>query len=81
MISQLNMEEDDEHVFSFDTFEVVYHKDSGFYVLSEEGYFPFKDINDLIRIEDGYILKEDEDTLVISEEEFEKLKMIVSKFN
>jgi hypothetical protein len=81
MITQIDVSQMDESVFTFDNFEFVLYSDSS-YILSDEGYFLIEGLQSFKKIDDiTYILiNEEGDKMIISEQDFEKIKDIYLKF-
>jgi hypothetical protein len=77
MIDNIEVSEKEESLFQFDNFEFVLHGNDC-YILSDDGYFiieglqSFKKMDELTYI----IINEEGDKMLISEEDFEKIKEI-----
>jgi hypothetical protein len=80
MLDKIEVSEQDELVFEFDNFELTVYNNEG-YILSEEGYFPVEGLQIFKKIDENtYIISnEDGDRIIISEEDFEKIKEIYLK--
>jgi hypothetical protein len=76
---QIQIDENDENVFSFSEFELVIHP-SGNYILSEEGVFDIKGLESFLEFDDQYVITNEFDKLFITAEDFEKIKMIYLKY-
>jgi hypothetical protein len=80
MLDKIEVSEQDELVFEFDSFELTIYNNEG-YILSEEGYFPVEGLQSFKKMDENtYIISnEDGDRIIISEEDFEKIKEIYLK--
>jgi hypothetical protein len=80
MLDKIEVSEQDELVFEFDNFELTVYNNEG-YILSEEGYFPVEGLQSFKKMDENtYIISnEDGDRIIISEEDFEKIKEIYLK--
>lgn len=81
MLDKIEVSEQDELVFEFDSFELTIYNNEG-YILSEEGYFPVEGLQSFKKMDENtYIISnEDGDRIIISEEDFEKIKEIYLKY-
>ena len=80
MIDKVEVSEHDEQVFKFDSFEFVLHKEVS-YILSDSGYFIIDGLNSFKFVDDIiYIINEDQDKFIITEEDFQKIQDIYIKF-
>jgi hypothetical protein len=81
MLDKIEVSEQDELVFEFDNFELTIYNNEG-YILSEEGYFPVEGLQSFKKMDDTnyIIINEDGDRIIISEEDFEKIKEIYLKY-
>jgi hypothetical protein len=81
MLDKIEVSEQDELVFEFDNFELTVYNNEG-YILSEEGYFPVEGLQSFKKMDENtYIISnEDGDRIIISEEDFEKIKEIYLKY-
>lgn len=80
MLDKIDVAEQDELVFEFDSFELTVYNNEG-YILSDTGYFPIEGLQSFKKMGDiNYIIiNEDGDRMVISEQDFEKIKGIYLK--
>jgi len=79
---QIDIDENEEEVYEFGTFELVLHK-SGSYLLSEEGYFAVSGLDSFLKFDDQYVIINVEDStskFFITAEDFEKVKDIYLKY-
>jgi hypothetical protein len=79
MVLNLQIADDEEHVFEFDNFELVLHS-SGNYILSEEGVFTLEGLQSFLEFNSEYVVVNENDKLFISAEDFKKVKEIYLKF-
>lgn len=80
MLDKIEISEQDEHVFEFNNFEVTVYKNE-MYILSDEGYFSIEGLQTFKKVDDNYIIiNEDRDKMIISDEDFEKIKEIYLKY-
>jgi hypothetical protein len=80
MLDKIEVSEQDELVFEFDNFELTVYNNEG-YILSDTGYFPIEGLQSFKKMDEtNYsITNEDSDKMIISEEDFEKIKEIYLK--
>lgn len=81
MLNKIDISDEDTHVFQFDAFEFVLHKENS-YILCEEGYFAIEGLHNFKKIDEStyIIINEEEDKFIIDEDDFEKIKEIYINF-
>ncbi len=82
MLDSIEVDEKDEQVFSFGTFEFVMHGDYS-YILCDEGYFSIDGLQSFKKVDENtyLVINEEDDKFLIMEEDFEKIKDIYLKFS
>lgn len=80
MSLNLAIEQDDEDVYEFHSFELVMHS-SGNYLICEEGYFVVNGLGSFKPFDDQYVIINDQDDkFFITQDEFEQVKGIYLKY-
>ena len=75
MSLNLDLDNSDEHVFEFDSFELVMHN-TGNYLLCEEGFFVITGLENFCEFNEGYVIVNENDKFFITADDFEKIKEI-----
>jgi len=81
MSTVIYIDDNDDYVYFFDTFEVGFGSDGVNYILCDTGYFEFSGLQDF-KIDNGniYIVNEDNEMFYITNEDFELLKELIQKY-
>lgn len=78
---QIFIEEKDDCVYNFENFELCL-SNLGHYILSKQGYFEFKTLDDFVMIKGCYrIVDEDGGFDDVSKKDFDEIKKLYEDYN
>ena len=78
---QFILEEKDDNVYDFEKFELTLSA-SGHYVMGDNGYFEFNNLDDFKPVKDGFRITDEDGVFeTISEEDFKEVEKLYEKYN